>query len=52
MMTNLASIKGYKKTGVQGWETVEDVAEWWKEPDMLLVVNNGDYKLVDDKQEV
>lgn len=35
-----------KKTGVQGWETVEDVAEWWKEPDMLLVVNKGDYELV------
>lgn len=40
-----------KKTGVQGWETVEDVAEWWKEPDMLLVMSKGDYEIVAEQQE-
>lgn len=40
-----------KKTGVQGWKTVEDVAEWWKEPDMLLVLNKGDYKMVRKEEE-
>ena len=40
-----------KKTGYQEWETVEDVEEWWKEPDMLLVVNKGCYELVDGQRE-
>lgn len=35
-----------KANPVHFWETVEDVEEYWKEPDMLLVVNKGGWETV------
>jgi hypothetical protein len=36
-----------KKTEIQGFETVEQVKEWWEEcADMLLYIDKGDYELV------
>lgn len=30
----------------QGWETVEDVKEFWENPDMLMYVEKGNFKIV------
>lgn len=36
-----------KSDPVQGFETVEDVKEWWEEvADMILCVDKGDFKIV------
>ena len=37
-----------KETDIQGFETVEQVKEWWEEEaDMLLHISKGDFEIVE-----